>query len=460
MYFNTDHFIDSNTEMEPINKKKHIFSYELDNVKLNDLTDENKKYNDIYFKQILQDKDIISLKKFISSLEIDNRKKNQHNIISLFLKEHKNYNYDQIFEIVTFLENNDIDFNIRNKIGYTPLKICINNRYEKLAKILIIKYRDIIFTQQDYINDHLLHLAISKSLYETSKILLEYDNEINGNIKNSIDFENVSPLMIAIINNNIPIINLLFEYNVDPNIKNSYGKTALMYACDTTIRVNNKDNKDNNLLHIDIINILLENGVNINIVDNLGQSAIHYACKNIDRDSIIIFNTLLEYGANPNSLDLYDNSPLINLLYDNYHIDQYLLISIMLLLVKYGAILDFKNIYNTGIYDLMSYQFSKIFNIVYNQTSSNLNKKEKINNKLFISKTCLICIEDKEKMILFNDCNHSVICDECYKILLDYNKTKIEQITIDNNDNIDNNFLKCPYCKELVSTPPNYIEYL
>ena len=445
-----------NTELEPSNKKPQMFSYEFHNVKLNDLSQEHKHntytYSDNSFKQILQDKDIISLKKFISSLEIDNRTKNQHNIISLFLKEHQNYNYDELFEIITFLEEVGIDFNIRNKIGYTPLKICINNRFEKISKILIIKSKDKIFTDPDYINDNLLHLAVSKSLYEIAKILLEFDDG-RISIKDSIDNENLSPLMIAIINKNVPIINLLFEYKVDPNIQNAHGKTALMYACDSIINVNDENSDTNNDL---LINILLENGANINIVDNIRQSAIHYACKNIDHNSIVIFKTLLEYGANPNICDLYENSPLLNMLYENYNINQYLLITIMVLLIKYGAILDLKNIYNTDIYDLMSPQFSKIFNIVYNQNSVKLKKKDKINNKLFISKTCLICIEEKEQMLLFNDCNHSVICDDCYKILLDYNKAKKEQSDIDDTDNL----LKCPYCNESIYNTPTNIEYL
>ena len=64
------------------------------------------------------------------------------------MKEHHNYNYDQIFDIVTFLQDNNIDFNMRNKIGYTPLKISINNKWNQLSKILIIKSKDKIFTEE------------------------------------------------------------------------------------------------------------------------------------------------------------------------------------------------------------------------------------------------------------------------------------------------------------------------
>lgn len=59
-------------------------------------------------------------------------------------------------------------------------------------------------------------------------------------------------------------------------------------------------------------------------------------------------------------------------------------------------------------------------------------------------------------MLLFNDCNHSVICDDCYKILLDYNKAKKEQSDIDDTDNL----LKCPYCNESIYNTPTNIEYL
>ena len=109
----------------------------------------------------------------------------------------------------------------------------------------------------------------------------------------------------------------------------------------------------------------------------------------------------------------------------------------------------------------MDPEFSKNFNLIYSHISCNFNNtiKNKVNNKLFISKACLICIEEKQQMILFNDCNHSVICVECYNILLNYHKVLIEKNDNDINDE-NNNLLKCPYCNELVSNKPNNIEYL
>ncbi len=420
-------------------------------------------YNNSIFHQILKDENIIELKRFLKNLNNKDIYDNQYNIISLFIKENRRYEYEQLLDLVIFLKELGIDFNIKNNIGYTPLSFCIKNKDNYLAQILINFEKDKIFNQdQDQDQNYIIHLSVLNSLHHITKQLLDIDSENNSLYKNQINDEDLTPLMIAVLNKDIDMINLLFQYDIDPNIQNSKGTTALMYACNSLNKnkyINNNYNIENTLIYR-IINILINNGSIINMMDSLNQTALNYACTYIDGDTLNRIISLLDKGANPNICDIYGNTPLLNITqsvnYNNSNHNYYYISSIMMTLIKYGSDITFTNSNGYSIFDLMSYELNNCFNLfckIYKKPNNLFDSNDSNNskNKLFISKKCLICFEDKSRMIMFNTCKHSVTCFECYQIL----KTK-EYVDVENN-----NTIKCPYCNINNNIDENQIiEYL
>ncbi|MEX2514901.1 MAG: ankyrin repeat domain-containing protein [Candidatus Paceibacterota bacterium] len=67
----------------------------------------------------------------------------------------------------------------------------------------------------------------------------------------------------------IKIIELLLDYGADVNVKNKYGKTPLMYACE-----------DEYGLRWHIVDILNNNGANLGTKDTWGKKALDYAREN------------------------------------------------------------------------------------------------------------------------------------------------------------------------------------
>jgi ankyrin repeat protein len=414
-------------------------------IKINNI---DNTYSNNLFHQLLKEENIIELKNFLKKLNLDDICNNQYNILSSFIKENRRFSYEQLLDLFIFFKELGIDFNIKNNIGYTPLSFCIRNKDINLAKILINFEKNKVFNDNQ---NYIIHLSVINSLYNITQMLLEIDYENNTFYKDEINDEDLTPLMIAVLNKDINMINLLFEFNINPNIQNLRGTTALMYACNSLNKNKHSINENNteNILTNQIINILINNGSNINIVDSLNQTALNYACSYIDDDTLNKTVSLLDAGANPNICDIYGNTPLLNISQNIYNNNHYYLISIMMILIKYGSDITLTNSNGYSIYDLMSSKLSTCFNLVYKiDKKSNLMSTSTSKNKLFISKKCLICFEEKENMVLFNNCHHSVTCYKCYQILkmknINLNNEYIYEEDIENN--MENNMIKCPYC--------------
>ena len=164
--------------------------------------------------QLFKNKNINRIKDYLNSL--NDVKKNEYCILSCFIKEYLNFNDDQISEIFNILVDLDINFNISNQVGYTPLKICIINKFITFAELLIK-------SKKINIDEGLLYLTISKNLVSVCKLFLECG--INQNNQNCIDFclpLGSTPLITACYYNNTEIVEILLKYNANPCISNEY----------------------------------------------------------------------------------------------------------------------------------------------------------------------------------------------------------------------------------------------
>lgn len=113
---------------------------------------------------------------------------------------------------------------------------------------------------------------------------------LNGLLKNL--------LFLSVYNNKYDIIELLIKYGADINYKTYYNDTAL------TISLQFNETTD-------ILELLLINNINTNIIFNQGQDTpLNFCIKNMDKIDVERIRLLLEYGADPNFGNMYEQKPL------------------------------------------------------------------------------------------------------------------------------------------------------
>lgn len=118
------------------------------------------------------------------------------------------------------------------------------------------------FQEKKYKNIH------KQLLYECEQVNINYNIvkdllKLNANV-NIRDKNGYTPLILAVMNNQIAIINLLLTYNPLLDITDNLGRTAFFYAC-----------QFNNL---EIVKILSTTKMNLNITDKYFVSPFHVAC--------------------------------------------------------------------------------------------------------------------------------------------------------------------------------------
>jgi ankyrin repeat protein len=374
-----------------------------------------EKYNSYTLSHLYKIQNVDMIKEYINTLNINDILDNQHNIISLFIKENDTYSYNDLITIIDFFIGKGINLKMLNNFGFTPLIVCINNKFIKLAKILIEKEIGI------NTETHLLFEAIIyKNLYEILKLILE-----KGINPNTLHYD-MTPLMIASYHRRYDMVQLLLEFKTDINYLNNNCENALFFACNSSYN-NTKPN-------FEIINSLIKHKININTKNNNGETPLFYATKLINKHNHLTIITLLEAGADPNLTDIYGNNPLITLINDNINESILILIPIMMTLINAGTNVNHKNNKGYSIFDIMDNEMFQ-----YYQLCSNYNYNvPRINNKIYISKECLICFETNSKMVLFDKCNHSVLCFKCFQNLINHHNNQID--------------IKCPYCNMNIST--------
>ena len=185
-------------------------------------------------------------------------------------------------DTVQLLIKKGANINAKDIQGRTPL-YNINRLYLESIKFLIEKGADL--NSKDYNGNTVLHLASDSSFLEVIKILIK--NKANVNIKNK---KEESPLHYAVRTGALESISLLIDAGADINSQNKKGETALMIQND-----------------LKITELLLKNNVDVNIKDNSGQTALHHSIK---KEKSEVISLLLEKGADVNIQDNKGSTPL------------------------------------------------------------------------------------------------------------------------------------------------------
>ncbi|RGY73202.1 ankyrin repeat domain-containing protein [Bacteroides fragilis] len=125
---------------------------------------------------------------------------------------------------------------------------------EDVLKYALTLYKDI--NDRIYSDEYgltLLTYACKLSNVKLARILLEYSIHVNG-YQTPYDTYKVYPIMEAIANNNIELVQLLLEYHADLNIKDCNGNSPLALAKEVGAKeieklllqyMNNKNNANN-----------------------------------------------------------------------------------------------------------------------------------------------------------------------------------------------------------------------
>lgn len=158
----------------------------------------------------------------------------------------------------------------------------------------------------------LIHLAAKTNCESTVDALLNINNELI-NIQDTFGY---TPLMTAIRNESVEVALYLFSRNIDPSLRDKEG-----------IDPNLIDREGNTLLHIAVIGyfeqihsiyfqyfedsidrliIPICDGIlqgNISMQNNMGKTPLHIAAEKAKDDEGILYNKLIELGANGFLLD-------------------------------------------------------------------------------------------------------------------------------------------------------------
>lgn len=187
----------------------------------------------------------------------------------------------------------------------------------KIAAALI--EQDARIEEEDSRGVRAIHQAIWEHQNSVAQLLLDQGAEINAKINSSepslhsATIMQGSPLHLAAIKGNEPIIKKLIEKKVDVNVRLDNGWTPLHMAAANG--------------QISVIEILTSHGAEINAIDGHGATAIYRAAENGQGATI---QTLIKHQADVNVRTKLDQTPLLRAAENGYH-------QTVAVLLQYGA---------------------------------------------------------------------------------------------------------------------------
>ena len=142
------------------------------------------------------------------------------------------------------------------------------------------------FNVNGSLNDSLLHVAARNNNYEICKMLLKFGADVN-----KLNLDDQSPLNVAETNTNYSICKLLVKRRKRKEKRILYNKALHIFARKNDLTTCKK----------------LINSVNVNETDEKERTPLHVAVM-FANDKVC--ELLLEYGADVNTKDSYNDSPI------------------------------------------------------------------------------------------------------------------------------------------------------
>lgn len=129
---------------------------------------------------------------------------------------------DRSYRVIeVLLAAKEMDVDLSNKQGETPLMIASINGDLPLVKTLVLKNR----AQVDHIGWTPLHYASAKGQLEVAEFLLS-----KGALVDSLNLGGTTPLMMAVQSGNINLVKLLLDKGANLQLRNGLGLSAIDIA--------------------------------------------------------------------------------------------------------------------------------------------------------------------------------------------------------------------------------------
>lgn len=146
----------------------------------------------------------------------------------------------------------------------------------------------VIENESEGLNRSPLHIAAGLGDARKIKALIDQGEDIN-----TCDKEGLTPLLMALLENRLDVVDLLLEHNIDVNIPDKDGTLPISVAA--------------GLGKAAIVSKLIAKGSKINHQEKDGCSPLHYACHQGHEE---IIKMLLAHGADANAEDHNGLTPL------------------------------------------------------------------------------------------------------------------------------------------------------
>ncbi|KAG8183957.1 hypothetical protein JTE90_005188 [Oedothorax gibbosus] len=281
--------------------------------------------------------------------------------------------FQQYVEALNLLLVRGCDPDAMDEIGYTALHLCAERGYIDLVELLLEHKARVSFTELDLedtalgnppratIADEPLRLAIKNGHYQVAEVLLKNGADPNARYFLGSEINLISPL-------NTKFLGLLLKYGADPNSKDRTGLTPLMKACrhpqgllsaqilikyGADVNAMTPERHDNRtVLHYAVLSgnldtvklllkhgavvkfssdymkpspldfsilrgnpemakLLIDSGADVNVGSPIIGCPLHIALSEKVDNKVEIIQMLLDCGADPNTVSVCDDGPLI-----------------------------------------------------------------------------------------------------------------------------------------------------
>ena len=259
----------------------------------------------------------------------DAKDNNGRATLHILLSDRWNMDEDDVLNLALLLLKHGAEVNTQDKDNQTPLHRVMKHHRPKLAAILLEHGADP--NAEDNNGRTTLHILLSESLNIdkgnlTDLVLLLLKHGAKVNTRN---LDNQTPLHLAARRGWFKFAGILLEYGADAKVENLLhydGKTMLHILSE--IRINNECD----LLNLALL--LLKYGADVNTLDKHNQTPLHLAVKR-DRSELAVI--LLEHGADASAEDNNRRTMLHILLSETWNMDEGDVLNLALMLMKQGA---------------------------------------------------------------------------------------------------------------------------